>query len=68
MRSASIDTLVCDGRDASIFGQTRVNGADQGFQIDLHDGDSRGDTYRIRLASGYDSGTQSLRSGQVRVR
>jgi hypothetical protein len=69
MRSTSIDALVCDGRDASIFGQALVNGNEDSFQIDLHDGGGRRrDTYRILLASGYDSGEQSLLSGGVRIR
>jgi beta-propeller repeat-containing protein len=69
MRSTSIDALVCDGRDASIFGRALVNGNEVTFQIDLHDGNGRSrDTYRIVLGSGYDSGKQSLRSGHVRVR
>jgi hypothetical protein len=69
MRSTSIDALVCTGRDASIFGQARVNGGALDFQIDLHDGaGAHMDTYRIRLSNGYDSGSQSLRRGYVRVR
>jgi streptogramin lyase len=69
MRSTSIHALVCDGRDASIFGQAFVNGDGQGVQIHLHDGGPRRkDTYRIVLGGGYDSGVRSLRSGTVRVR
>jgi hypothetical protein len=69
MRSTSIAALFCDGRDASIFGQALVNDNEQSFQIDLHNGGGpRKDTYRIRLANGYDSGAQALRSGGVRVR
>ena len=63
------DHVSCDGRDASIYGQALVNGDEDSFQIDLSDGGSpRRDTYRIRVGSGYDSGEQHLRSGQVRVR
>jgi hypothetical protein len=69
MHSTSIDAVACSGSDASIFGRALVNGDEESFQIDLHDGGGRKrDTYRIRLSSGYDSGEQSLRSGQVKVR
>lgn len=69
MRSISIDALVCSGDDATIYGRARVNGDEQGFRIDLHDGGNhRRDSYRIVLSSGYDSGTRTLRGGNVRVR
>ena len=69
MRSISIDRLVCDGRDATIFGEALVNGDNVDFRIDLHDGGGRKrDVYRIRLPSGYDSGEQNLKGGFVRVR
>jgi hypothetical protein len=69
VRSTSIDALVCADRDAAIFGRTRLNGHEVGFRIDLHDGGAgRNDTYRIVLDSGYDSGPQPLRSGNLFVR
>jgi Tol biopolymer transport system component len=69
MRSTSIDTLLCSDRDATILGQALVNGEEAGFEIDLHDGGGRrNDTYRLRLSTGYDSGAQTLISGNVSVR
>jgi hypothetical protein len=68
MRSSSIDALVCDRPTATVFGRGRVNGDEVGFRIDLEDGPGRADSYRIVLATGYDSGTQRLIAGHVKVR
>jgi Tol biopolymer transport system component len=69
MRSVSIEAIVCAGRDASVFGQALVDGDEVSFQINLHDGGGRHrDTYRVQLSSGYDSGDQTLRTGNVTVR
>ncbi len=69
VRSISIDALICSGRDATIHGRADVNGDEQGFRIELHDGGNhRRDTYRIVLSSGYDSGARTLRSGNIKVR
>ena len=66
VRSKAIDALVCEGRRATIFGTTGATP----FRVDLNDRGEPGrrDTYRIVLGSGYDSGTQTLDVGNVRVR
>jgi hypothetical protein len=66
VRSKSIDALVCEGRRATIFGSTGTTA----FRIDLNDRGEPGrrDTYRIVLGTGYDSGTQTLDAGNIRVR
>jgi len=66
LRSYSIDALVCDGRRATIFARD----GEITFRIDLNDHGRAGrdDTYRIVTSSGYDSGAQALRRGNVTVR
>jgi hypothetical protein len=66
LKSKTIDALACEGRLATIFGHA---GSTQ-FRIDLNDRGTPGrrDTYRILLGSGYDSGTQTLDGGDLRVR
>lgn len=66
VRSKAIDALICDGRRATIYGST----GSTPFRVDLNDRGQPGrrDTYRILLGSGYDSGTQTLDVGNIRVR
>jgi Bacterial Ig-like domain (group 1)/Beta-propeller repeat len=62
---AEVGVLVCDGRTATIFGTARG----LSFRIEAVDeSDPQRDTYRILLSNGYDSGTQRVRPGDVRVR
>lgn len=70
MSSRTIDALVCDGARATILGLAGVDGSRVDFTIDLLDGGEPGsaDTYRLRLSSGYDSGTRTLTGGNVQVR
>jgi hypothetical protein len=68
MQSSAIEALVCDGRTATVWGSGRVNGDEADFRIDIEDGPGRRDTYRIVLATGYDSGTQELIAGYVKIR
>ena len=72
VKSIEILSVTCNpaGTRASIFGTASVNGSGTfDFRIDLQDlaepGDT--DTYRIRLANGYDSGEQVLRGGNVQI-
>ncbi len=66
VRSKAIDAPVCEGRRATIYGST----GSTPFRVDLNDRGHPGrrDTYRILLGSGYDSGTQTLDAGNIRVR
>jgi hypothetical protein len=62
----SLDGLVCDGRDATIFGhQGSVS-----FRIEVSDRSRNGrqDRFRIVTVQGYDSGQQPLVRGNVKVR
>jgi hypothetical protein len=68
VRSTAIDAVTCDFRDGAVFGRANVGGTEQSFRIDLHDPGTTGDTYRIRLSAGYDSGVGILSSGSVTVR
>ncbi|HEY3017722.1 MAG TPA: Ig-like domain-containing protein, partial [Gaiellaceae bacterium] len=71
----SIDVLAvtcsADGKSASIFGTATVNGSGSvNFRIDVTDNAEPGagaDTYRIRLSTGYDSGTQTLLGGNIQL-
>jgi hypothetical protein len=69
--STSISAVVCSGTSASIFGTATVNGlGSHAFRIDVQDLGEPGrlaDTYRIRLDTGYDSGPQQLRKGNVQI-
>jgi hypothetical protein len=64
-------TCSADGKSASIFGTATINGSGSfSYRIDLTDNGEPGagsDTYRIRLSSGYDSGTQTLSGGNVQL-
>lgn len=71
VRSTSVDAVICraDGT-ATVFGTATVDGgAPTAYRIDVRDAGepSGGDRYRIRLASGYDSGSRPLEGGNVRV-
>ena len=71
MNVHSIDVLAVecstDGTEASIFGTATVDGSGTfDYRIDLKDLDA-GDTYRIRLSNGYDSGEQPLLGGNVQI-
>jgi hypothetical protein len=65
--STSLEALVVTGRDAVILG---VTPAGQLFRIDVHDGGffGRGDTLRLRLSNGFDSGTLKPALGDLLVR
>jgi hypothetical protein len=70
LRPLTIETLVCDGASATIGGAGTTHGEVVDFTIDLVDAGEPGlaDTYRLRLSSGYDSGTRELDGGNVQVR
>jgi hypothetical protein len=70
LRPLTIETLVCDGASATIAGAGTTYGEVVDFTIDLVDAGEPGlaDTYRLRLSSGYDSGTRELDGGNVQVR
>jgi hypothetical protein len=71
MHSISVQTIVCNGSRASIFGQATINGSDVvNYTINLQDagGPGRGqDTYQL-LMEDYDSGEQLLRGGNIQIR
>jgi hypothetical protein len=63
--------LVCTGGRAQIYGLGRVDGNQPvSYRIDLLDSGepATGDTYRIRLSNGYDSGEHELLGGNIQVR
>jgi hypothetical protein len=71
--STSVDAVTCtsDSSRASVFGRARVNGAGSvEYRIDIQLAASEWgkDTYRIRLSSGYDSGVQPIRHGDLEIR
>jgi hypothetical protein len=66
--SFPIDALVCTGAGATITGEAIARGEAVDFTIDVLDGGKTSpDTFRLRLSSGYDSGTQTVDPGSVRV-
>jgi hypothetical protein len=70
--STSVDALTCstDASRASVFGSASFKGGGSvQYRIDIRLSPWRGgqDTYRIRLSSGYDSGAQKIRHGDVRI-
>lgn len=72
VHSTTIDAVVCsrDGTEASIFGTATIGGTGTfGFRIDVKDLGEPGsnDAYRIRLSNGYDSGQQTLNSGNIQI-
>ena len=70
LRSSDIDSLVCQDASATITGVATVSGESVDYAIDVVDQGTAGrlDTYRLQLSNGYDSGTQTLRAGNVKVR
>ena len=70
LRGTRIDALVCRDGTATIVGTATVDGAaTTGYRIEVRDAGEPGrdDTYRIVLETGYDSGAQTLRTGNVQV-
>jgi hypothetical protein len=70
LHSISVLSVVCDGSTrASIVGQATINGSDVvDYRINVQDLGGRGeDTYQLIL-DGYDSGEQTLRGGNIRIR
>ena len=68
--SIRIETVICDGGQATILGQGTVDGeGSYDFRIDVTDNGEPGedDTYRIRISNGYDSGQQPLEGGNLQV-
>jgi hypothetical protein len=72
VHSIAVSAVTCapDGTSATILGTATVGGAGLvGFQIDVtdHGQPGRADTYQLRLSTGYDTGVQLLRGGNVRI-
>jgi hypothetical protein len=72
LRSTTVDALTCgvDATRASAFGTATINGAGSlQYRIDilLRAGKGGQDSYRVRLASGYDSRAQPIRHGHVDI-
>ena len=73
VKSIEIQALTCDATRtrATIFGTASINGSGaHEFRIDVQDlGEPgiRGDTYRMLLDTGYDSGAQQLTGGNVQI-
>jgi uncharacterized repeat protein (TIGR01451 family) len=72
VHSLSVLSITCsaDRKEATITGKATING--QGsfdYRIDVKDLGEPGknDTYRIRLSSGYDSGEQRLKGGNIQI-
>jgi hypothetical protein len=72
LASTSVDALTCsaDATKAGVFGTVKVNGAglvEYRIDVQLAAWEWGKDTYRIRLSSGYDSGAQQIRHGDVDI-
>ena len=73
IESIALDAVTCSGSNATISGRARLGHKKKGtpveFRVDVTDSGRRNpaDTFRIVLRSGYDSGSQSLEHGDVRV-
>lgn len=72
VHSINVQAVSCsrDDTTASIFGVARIRGAGAfDYRIDVTDHGEPGvsDSYRIRLANGYDSGEQLLTRGNVQI-
>jgi hypothetical protein len=70
--SINVTSIVCsaDKTQASIYGQATIDGSGSYvYRIVVQDNGNSGptDAYGIRLSNGYDSGLQSLRSGNVDI-
>jgi hypothetical protein len=72
LRSIDLSALVCDGDRgaAALYGRAQAGRDQVDFRVDVTDGGRRGagDTFRIRLGNGYDSGTQPVIRGDVKAR
>lgn len=69
LRSLSVDALTCsaDTTAASVFGRARLNDANAvEYRIDIELSGAKG-TFRIRLDTGYDSGVQPIRFGDLHI-
>jgi hypothetical protein len=73
VHSIDVRAVACsaDGKSASIFGTATVMGSGSfDYRIDVSDNGEPGagsDTYRVRLSTSYDSGTQTLIGGNVQL-
>ena len=71
VHSINVLAITCDGaNEATIYGRATVNGSGSHFyRIKVRDRGEPGilDTYWILLSSGYDSGDQVLRGGNVQI-
>lgn len=73
VKSINVQAVVCsaDHTQASIYGEATVNGTTTvNYLIQVKDlGEpGRQDTYRILLSNGYDSGVNTLESGNIQIR
>ena len=73
VRSTGVLVVVCseDRTSATIYGTASVDGSGEHlYRVQVTDGGepSSSDSYEILLASGYSSGTQPLRDGNVQIR
>ena len=71
VHSTAVLAVVCSGNKAGVFGTATINGSGSyNYRIDLTDNAEPGagaDKYRIRLATGYDSGEQTLAGGNIQM-
>ena len=71
LHSIAISAVTCapDGTSATILGTATVKGVGPvGFTINVTDlGRGRSDTYQLLLSTGYDTGIQHLKGGNVRI-
>jgi hypothetical protein len=70
--STSVDAVICgpDASRASVFGIAKLSGGrsvEYRIDIQLAAWEHGKDTYRIRLSSGYDSGVQPIRHGDLDI-
>jgi hypothetical protein len=74
VHSINVLAVVCsvDRTQADIYGEATIDGAGSFFYkisvTDIGEPGNEGDRYRILLSSGYDSGDQGLRGGNVQIR
>jgi Big-like domain-containing protein len=71
VHSTAVLAVVCRGKRASVFGKATINGSGSyNYRIDMIDVAEPGvgnDRYRIRLSTGYDSGSQLLIGGNIQI-
>jgi hypothetical protein len=61
--------ISADEREASIRGKAKIEGADSvDVRIDVRDLRRKPDAFHIRLSSGYDSGEQTIRDGDIDIK